>query len=114
MSVPYPVFQLQDMEKGVELHSCRVLNGLCHLVHMIIETGPVKDPHAEQAEQHRIVNSSLIYPSKPLHSLDHVHPELIVKEEIWVYISPPLVLNNSLVIRLILLDHPVVGILGYL
>ena len=90
------------------------MNSLGCLVKMIVGTSPVQDSHSEQVEENWIVNMGLINMLEPLHSSDHVHPELIVKEEIWVHIPPPPVLNNSLVIRLILLDHPVVGILGYL
>ena len=45
---------------------------------------------------------------------DCVCPKLIIKEEVQVYIPPPLVLHNHLVVRLTLLDHPMVGVLGYL
>ena len=114
MSVPYPVFQLQDMEKGAKLHSCRVLDGLHCLVYAIIRTSLVKDPHAEQTEQDQIIDFGSINLMKPFHPLDHVCPEPIVEEEVWVHVPPPLVLNCSLIIRLILLDHPMIGVLGYL
>ena len=48
---PYPVLQLQDMGKGPNMEGGRVSNGLSCLVKMIIQTCPVKDPHAEQVYQ---------------------------------------------------------------
>ena len=67
MSVPYPVFQLQDMGEGTKLHGCGMLDGLSCLVHTIVGTSPVEDPHVEQIEQNRIVNSGPINPMKPFH-----------------------------------------------
>ena len=75
----YPVFQLHNTGKGVKLHGCRVSDGLCCLVHMIVRTCPVKDLHVKQAEKNQIIDLSLINPLKPLHPTDHVHPELIVE-----------------------------------
>ena len=111
-SIPYPVFQLQDMGKGAKLHGCRVLDGLCCLVHTIIRTSPVEDPHMEQAEQDWNINPRPINLIKPFHPLDHIHPELIVKEEVQVHVPPPLVMDNLLIIGLILFNYPMIGVLG--
>ena len=102
------------MGKGAELHNHRVLNGLCSLVHTIVGTHPIENPHAEQTEQDQIIDLSLINPSKPFHPTDHIHPEPIVKEEVQVYVPPPQVFDNHLIIGFTFLNHPVVGILGYL
>ena len=114
MSISYPVFQFHDTGEGMELHPGRMLNGLHHLVHAIIGTGPVQDPHAEQAEENQIINISLIYLSKPFHPLDHIGLQSIIKEKVWEDIPLPTVVNNCLVIRFILLDYSVEGILGNL
>ena len=68
----------------------------------------------EQVDQNWIIDPGPISPSKPLSPLDHIHPELIVKEEVWEHIPPPLILNNGLIVGLILMDHPKIGVLGYL
>ena len=114
MSIPYLVFQLQDTGEGMELHSHRVLDGLCCLVHMIIRTSPIKDPHTEQAEENWIIDTSPINLSKPFHPSNHVCPKPIVEEKVWVHVPPPPIFNDGLIIGLILLDHTVVGVLGYL
>ena len=100
--------------KGAKLHGGRVSNGLHCLVHAIVGTGPVQDPHMEQAEEDWIVYMSPINPSEPFCPSDHVHPQTIIKEEIQVHIPPPPIVNNGLIIGFTLLDHPVIGVLGYL
>ena len=80
------------------MQSGRVSNGLCCLVQPFIQTGPVQDPHLEQAKEDWIINMSLINLSKPFHPSDHVCPKLIVKEEVWVYVPPPPVVNGGLVV----------------
>ena len=100
------------MGKGAKLHGCRVLDGLCCLVHTIIRTSPVENPHMEQAEQDWNINPRPINLIKPFHPLDHIHPELIVKEEVQVHVPPPLVMDNLLIIGLILFNYPMIGVLG--
>ena len=73
-------------------------DSLRHLVHPIIGTSPVKDHHSEQTEEDQIVDMSLINLSKPFSPLDHVGPKTIIEEEVQVYVPPPPVVNNSLVI----------------
>ena len=114
MSVSYPVFQLHNTGKGTELHHSRMLDGLCCLVHMIIWTSSVQDPHTEQAEEDQIVDMSLIHLSEPFCPLDHVCPKTIIEEEVWVDVPPPLVVNNSPIVWFIFLDDSVVGVLGNL
>ena len=96
----------------MELHSGKMSNGLYRLVHPVVRTGPVKDPHLEQAKEDRIVNTSPINPLKPFHPSDHVCLKLIVKEQIREDVPPPPVVNNTLVVWFILLDYPMEGILG--
>ena len=42
------------MKKGVEVGGIRVLNGLGHLVKMIVGTSQIQDAHMEEADQDRI------------------------------------------------------------
>ena len=56
---------------------------------MIVWTYPIKDPHVEKVDQDWIVDFVLIYLMEPLHPLDHVHPESIVKEGVRVHVPPP-------------------------
>lgn len=68
----------------------------------------------KQVDQDRIIDSRIIYLLKPFHALDHVHPEMIIEEKIWVHVPPLLILNDSPIIGFILVDHPEVGVPGYL
>ena len=68
----------------------------------------------EQAEEDQVVYMSPIYLLKPFCPLDHVGPELIVKEEVQVYVPPPMVVDNCLVIQLPWLPNPMEGVLGNL
>ena len=106
------MFQFQDMGEGAKLHGHRVSDGLSCLVHMIVWTSPVEYPHMEQTEQDWIINPRSINLAKPLCSLDHVCPELIVEEEVQVHVPPPLVMDNLLIIGLILFNYPMIGVLG--
>ena len=96
------------------MHSSQVSNGLCHLVHLFIWTGPVQDPHLEQAKEDRIINTSPINLSEPFHPSDHVYPKPIVKVEIWVHIPPPPIVNDSLIVQFTWFFDPVEGVLGNL
>ena len=55
---------------------------------------------------------SLIHLSEPFSSSDHVGPELLVKEEVWVDIAPPLIVGSLNVLSG--LQDPMEGILGNL
>ena len=87
-------------------------DGLHHLMHPIVGTSPVQDPHPEQAKGNRIVDTTPINLLEPFSSSDHVCPELIIKEEVWVHVPPPLVVNDRLIIWLSSLHNPVEGVLG--
>ena len=113
-SLLYPVFQLHNTGKGAEVHSSQVLDGLGHLVDPLVQTSPIQDPHPEQVEEDWIIDMSLINLSEPFGPLDHVGPKTIVKEEVWVHVPLPLVMNDGLIIQLTRLHNPMEGILGYL
>ena len=66
----------------------------------------------EQAEEDQVIYPRPINSTKPFHPSDHVHPKLIIKEEVWVHVSPPPILNNLLIIGFILLNYTMVGVLG--
>ena len=83
----------------MEVHSHRVLNHLGHLVKTIIGASPIQDPHLEQVKKDWIIDVSLIHPSKPFHPLDHIGPEPIVEEEIWVHIPPSSIMDHGFVVR---------------
>lgn len=99
MSFPYPILQLKNMGKGSDVHHGQALNSLSCLVKMIIWTCPVKDSHAEQVNQNQIVHLAPIDPSGSFCASDHVCPQSIVEEEVWVHVPLPLVLDDSLVVR---------------
>ena len=80
----------------------------------VVETSPVQDSHSEQVEENWIVDMSLIYPPKPFSSLDHVHPQLVIKKEVWVHVPPPPIVNDSLIIWFPLLPDPMEGVSGNL
>ena len=96
----------------MKVHSGRMLNSLHGLMKSVIWTSPVKDLHLEQVQENRIIDASPIYLLKPFYSSDHVCPEPIIKEEVWVYIPPPSVVNNHLVIWFPCLPNTMEGILG--
>ena len=54
--------------------------GLGHLVKTIVGTSPVKDSHAEQIQQNWVVDLRPVHPLNPFCSLDHIHPESIMKK----------------------------------
>ena len=98
----------------MKVHGGGVLNGLCRLVYLLVRAGPVQDSHLEQAKEDQIVDVTPIDLSKPLGPSDHVCPEPIIKKEVQVYIPPPPVMNNSLIIQFACLHNPIKGILGNL
>ena len=74
------MFQLHNVGKGAQLHGSRVSDGLHHLVHPLIRTSPVQDPHTEQAKEDQIVDTGLINLLKPFCPSDNVGPKSIVEE----------------------------------
>ena len=102
------------MGEDTEVHSSQVLNHLGHLVKTIIGTSPVQDPHPEQAKENWIVDASPINLSKPFHPSDHIGPEMIIEEEVRVYVPPPAVMNDGFIVWLPWLPNAVEGILGNL
>ena len=82
----------------MEVHCGRMVDHLGYSVKTIVGTGPVQDPHLEQAKKDQVINVSLIDHSEPFCSLDHIGPEAIIKEEVWVYIPPPLIMDDHLII----------------
>ena len=99
------------MGEGTKLHGCGMLDGLSCLVHTIVGTSPVEDPHVEQTEQNRIVIWTN-QPNEAIPPLDHVWPKLIVEEQVWVHVPPPLILDYDWIIGLVLFNHSMVGVLG--
>ena len=87
-------------------------NRLGSLVHPVVWTSPVQDPHLEQVKEDQIIDSCLVHLLKPFYSPDHIGPELIVGEEVWVYVPPPLIVDNSLIIRFSGFPNPMEGVLG--
>ena len=77
---------------------------------MIVGSLPVEDPHPEQRQEGQIVDLHLIHLSKPFSSSDHVGPELIVEEEVWIHVVPPLMVGGLGVLSS--LQDPMKGILG--
>ena len=100
------------MGKGLEVHGCGMVDCLGRLVETIVGAGPIQNPHPEQAKEDQIIDTSPIHLLKLLCSLDHVGPKSIIKEKVWVYVPPPAVVNNGLVVWLPWLPDTVEGILG--
>ena len=93
------------------MYSGGVSNRLCQLVKTIVGTSPIKDSHPEQVQEYWIIDLRSVYPSKPFDPLDHVHPELIIEEEVWVHVPPPPIMDDCLIWFPCFL-HPMEGILG--
>ena len=102
------------MGEGLEVHCHRVLNGLGSLAKMIIRASPVQDPHPEQAKENWIIDTSPVHLSKPFCPSDHIGPEPIGKEEVQVYVPPPMAVDNCLVIWFPWFPNAMEGILGNL
>ena len=58
------------------------------------------------------MNSSPIHLTKPFRSPDHIGPELIIEEEIWVDILPPPIMGSLNILPGFL--DPVISVLGNL
>ena len=91
-----------------------MLDGLGCLVHLLVRASPIQDPHPEQAKEDWIIDVTPINLYKPLSPLDHVHPEPIIKIEVWVHVPLPPVVNDCLVVQFSSLHNPMEGILGNL
>ena len=64
------------------------------MVHSIIGSFPVEDPHPKQRQEGQIIDLHLIHLSKPLRPSDHMGPKPIVEEQVWIHI--PLVNPKAL------------------
>ena len=64
------------------------------MVHSIIGSFPVKDPHPKQRQEGQIIDLHLIHLSKPLRPSHHMGPKPIVEEQVWIHI--PLVNPKAL------------------
>ena len=89
-----------------------MLNSLSSLVQPVIWTSPVEDPHTEKAKKDRIVDASPIHLTEPLCPSDHVGPGSIVKVEVQVYVPPPPIVDDHLIIWFPHLPNTMKGILG--
>ena len=87
-------------------------NGLGSLVQPVIRTSPIEDSHSEQAKEDQIIDTSLIYLSKPFSPSDHVGPESIIKVEVQVHIPPPPVMDDHFISWFSHLPNTMKGILG--
>ena len=87
-----------------------MLDHLCCLVHLIIGSFPVEDPHLKQRQEGRIIDLHLIHLLKPLRPSDHIGPKLIVKEQVWIHIPPPLIVGSLCVLSSF--HNSVEGVLG--
>ena len=96
----------------MEGHSGPESNSLGCLMKSIVGSLPVEDPHPNQRQEGRIVDLGPIHLMKPLCPSDHVGPKPIVKEKIWVCITPPLVVCGSHILSSV--QDSMEGILGNL
>ena len=96
------------------MYGHRMLNSLGCLVKTIVKASPVQDSHSEQVEKNQIVDPTLIDTLEPFCSLDHIHPESVIKEEVQVHIPPPPIVDDGFVIWFPLLYNPMEGVLGNL
>ena len=85
---------------------------LSHLVEMIIGSFPVQDPHPEKTQESQIVNPHPIHYLEPLNSVDHMCPQLVIKEEVREDIIPPAMVCSLCILPLF--DDSMEGILGNL
>ena len=74
-------------------------NGLGSLVQPVIRTSPIEDSHSEQAKEDQIIDTSLIYLSKPFSPSDHVGPQSIIKIKVQVDIPTPSIMDDHLVLQ---------------
>ena len=87
-----------------------MLHGLGSLVHTVIGSFPVKDPHSKERQESWIIDLGLVHLLEPLCPLNHMGPESIIKKEVGICIPPPPVMDSDLVLSRF--PNPVEGILG--
>ena len=85
-------------------------NGLGSLVKTIIQTCPVKDRHLEQVQENWIIDMGPVHLSKSFCCPDHIGPEPIVKEEVWIDVPPPLIMGSLCILSSF--HDFMIGILG--
>ena len=83
---------------------------LCSLMKMIVWSLPVKDPHAQQRQQRQIVDLCPIHHMKPFSPADHMGPQLVIEEQVWEDVVPPLMVCGCLILPLFV--DPMKGVLG--
>ena len=89
-----------------------MLDCLSYLVEMIIGSLPVQDSHSEQAQERGIINFRLIHHAKPFSPSNHMGPQLIIKEEVWEDVIPPVMVCSLCILPFF--DDPMEGVLGNL
>ena len=94
----------------MEVHSSGVSDSLGGLVHTIVWNPPVNNPHPKKRQEGWIVDLGLIHLLEPFGPSDHVGPKTIIKEEVWIYIMPPLIVGGFSILPS--LDDPMEGVLG--
>ena len=80
------------------------------LVETIVGSLPIEDPHAQQQQQQRIVDLHPIDYTKPFSPMDHMGPQLIIKEQVWKDVVPPAMVGSCLILPLLV--DPMKSILG--
>ena len=91
-------------------HSGTMLDCLSHLMHTIIGSLPVEDPHPKKRQEGRIIDLGMVHLLKPLCPSDHMGPEPIVEEQVQIHIPPPPIVGSLGVLSS--LHDPMEGILG--
>ena len=94
----------------MECHSGSMPDHLSCLVETIVGSLPVKDPHLKKRQESWIVDLCPIHLLKPLHSSDHMGPESIIEEQVWICVMPPPIVGTLHVLSS--LQDPMEGILG--
>ena len=80
------------------------------LVKTIVGSLPVKDPHTKQQQQRQVINLLPVNYTQPFSPVDHMGPQLIIKEQVQEDIIPPSMVCSCLVLPL--LADSMKGILG--
>ena len=109
---PYPGFKLHYPGKETKCDGGTMPDRLHGLVKTIVGSFPIEDPHTQQQQQQRIINLRLVDHTKPFSPVDHMGPQLIVKEQVWKNIVPPAMVGRHHVLPL--LANPMEGVLGNL
>ena len=87
-------------------------NRLSRLMKTIVGRFPVENPHSEQRQQGWIVDLQTVDHSEPFHPLDHMRPQVVIKEKVREDVIPPAMVCSCRVLPL--LDDPMKGVLGNL